>query len=410
MLTHTSGLPHYSGFIELGYDQEAFWPAAFTPRELAGLVGRMDLRFAPGERFSYSSPGYMLLGVILERVKGETFADLLEREIAGPLGLAATGYADNETAEALVARDYAVRPRSAGDMLRTLSATALVETQARHQSNTFATGGMHSTARDLFKWSRALRSGALLSAEMTEHMFAENVGRYGYGWFRNDEELFRHDAGVDVFSLGGQLSEYRSFLAMYADDVTVIMLSNIDRFDEFDLVHELHLAALERDTPVLALAPPNVENADRFRREGGMNALIAYHRELSRRAGYPVDPEPRLIDALVTQALEDGRAAEASEMAERVAGAYPDAAFAHLGCASVAAHEGRFVAAREHALRADSLATDGGRARRERRERRAWIEHCLAIVGGDATAESAAELRRARLRSGMPRSRATWRP
>lgn len=89
LLCHESGIPHYANgkviATERTYD---------TPHPFADPVMSLDkfkespLLFKPGERFSYSSYGYVLLSAVVQRAGGEKFADQVAERIARPLGMA----------------------------------------------------------------------------------------------------------------------------------------------------------------------------------------------------------------------------------------------------------------------------------------------------------------------------------
>src|SRR6185437_12143866 len=84
LLTHTSGLPHWRDLPGLDLTQPA------SVDELLGRLRSAGLIFPPGQRHSYSSPGYVLLAHITEQASGQPHAQFLASEIFGPLGMSAT--------------------------------------------------------------------------------------------------------------------------------------------------------------------------------------------------------------------------------------------------------------------------------------------------------------------------------
>src|SRR5579884_3801699 len=81
LLTHTSGIPDYTNFP----DFVATWTQPTTPEQLIARFENMPLEFSPGSVFRYSSSGYILLGYIIERVTGESYATFLQQNIFDPL-------------------------------------------------------------------------------------------------------------------------------------------------------------------------------------------------------------------------------------------------------------------------------------------------------------------------------------
>src|SRR5688572_7179869 len=64
LLTHTSGIPSFTGFA----DYRSTQAVATTPEKLVGRFRDRPLEFAPGERMNYSNSGYVLLGYMIERI------------------------------------------------------------------------------------------------------------------------------------------------------------------------------------------------------------------------------------------------------------------------------------------------------------------------------------------------------
>jgi CubicO group peptidase (beta-lactamase class C family) len=88
LLNHTSGIPGYTETPSFG--EKARDP--FTPAEFIKTFAGLDLFFEPGTRFSYSNSGYFLLGVILEKVTGQPYQNLLRERIFDPVGMNDSGY------------------------------------------------------------------------------------------------------------------------------------------------------------------------------------------------------------------------------------------------------------------------------------------------------------------------------
>src|SRR3712207_4471447 len=115
-----------------------------TPAELTTASARLPLAFAPGERVDYSNAGYNLLGAVVERVTGRPFHEHLRVALLDPLGLKNTGFDDGRTPLAVgYSGDVAQRASNAGVV--------------------FAAGGLYSTVDDLYRWTRALHGGRVLS-------------------------------------------------------------------------------------------------------------------------------------------------------------------------------------------------------------------------------------------------------
>ena len=78
LLTHTSGLPSWLPLYCL---------AEGNAEALHGRLRDVEFEAAPGSRVIYSCVGFIVLGLMLERIAGESLADLFDTEVTGPLGL-----------------------------------------------------------------------------------------------------------------------------------------------------------------------------------------------------------------------------------------------------------------------------------------------------------------------------------
>jgi CubicO group peptidase (beta-lactamase class C family) len=77
LLTHTSGIPNFTGFPDY---RSTEWKDT-TPAELVARFRDKPLDFEPGSKFSYSNSGYVLLGYLLEKISGQTYGDFLQQNI-----------------------------------------------------------------------------------------------------------------------------------------------------------------------------------------------------------------------------------------------------------------------------------------------------------------------------------------
>lgn len=104
LLNHTAGLPDYEDLIP---DSQA---AQVGDRDVLGLLAHKDtLYFPPGSAYRYSNSGYVLLGLLVERVSGVRFPDFLRARIFAPLGMTAS-VAHVEGADTVPRRAYGYSP------------------------------------------------------------------------------------------------------------------------------------------------------------------------------------------------------------------------------------------------------------------------------------------------------------
>jgi CubicO group peptidase (beta-lactamase class C family) len=210
LLTHTSGLPDYTaGMIDYRRD--------YTEDELQQFAYGLKLEFEPGARWNYSNTGYVLLGIIIHKVSGQFYGDLLRERIFVPLGM--------KTARIITEEDI-VSHRADG--------YRLVKGVLKHQEwvaprlNTTADGSLYLSLQDMIAWDTGLREGRVLTKESWEQVFTPvallsgKVYPYGFGW--NVGQASGHRAQRH----GGSWQGFKSYIARYPDDgLTVIVLANL---------------------------------------------------------------------------------------------------------------------------------------------------------------------------------------
>lgn len=233
LLTHTSGLPSYTGFPEFqDLVRDPFEPDSFV----AVFAGR-ELDFEPGSAWSYSNSGYFLLGVVIEHVTGRPYDEVLRERILEPLGLDDTDYDHH------------------GEVTERM-ATGYVQTVTGHEragyldtSTPFSAGMMYSTVRDLFAWDQALYGLGPFEEEVTkELMFGEHAkgpeggpfrnAHYGYGWL-----ILPFPVGPDtvrVIQHGGSINGFTTgFWRVPEDRRTVVVMDNTQSSETDEITRDL---------------------------------------------------------------------------------------------------------------------------------------------------------------------------
>ena len=208
LLTHTSGLPNYTDFpsIVLGRTIEV------QPWDIVATFKSRPLDFEPGTGFHYSNSGYLLLGLIIEAVSGQSYEAFLHKEIFKPLGMLNSGYGRRVMGHPNRAEGYTIDAEG-----RLIGAVPI------SFSIMFSAGALYTTVEDMLKWESALLNGTLLSPYSVALMMTPYSDGYGYGWWL-DDRYGRSHAFHDGF-LDGFNCTYDRWLE---DDLAVIVFSNDD--------------------------------------------------------------------------------------------------------------------------------------------------------------------------------------
>jgi len=207
LLTHTSGIPSYTDVPNF-FEKEARLPR--TPEEIIKLTRDKPLQFEPGSKFAYDNSGYIVLGYIIEKASGETYADYVQKHIFDPLGMKDSGY--DSTAKIIPHRAEGYQPDKGG----------FVNAPFVDMSLPYAAGSLYSTVDDLLTWDQALYAAKPLKPESLSRMFTDYGNKYGFGWVI--DEKFGHKR---IWHNGG-INGFRSILSRYPDDkLTIVVLANL---------------------------------------------------------------------------------------------------------------------------------------------------------------------------------------
>ena len=192
LLNHTSGIPSYTG---LGPVWQRRWGERMTPDTIVALTADKEMDFAPGSSWKYDNTGYVLLGMLIEKVAGRDWGTDMSERFFKPLGLSATYNCLNLPVIPGRAAGY----EKAGEGW--VNATYL------EMSQPYSAGALCSTIGDLVTWNRALHGGKVLSAEsyrmMTTPEGAAAARKYGFGMGRdtlvNGQTILSHGGGIHGF-------------------------------------------------------------------------------------------------------------------------------------------------------------------------------------------------------------------
>ncbi len=228
LLSHTSGLGNYWSEEYERTSKDRFR----SVEDYLPLFVDQPLLFEPGARWSYSNAGFIVLGLIIERVSGQSYFDYVRENIYEPAGMTNTDAYEVDHVIRNVAVGYTRSGEREGELKNNLF---------MHVVKGGPAGGGYSTVEDLLSFSNALLDHRLVSQEMTDRIFAgrsdtTRVGPgYGYGFSRLLEN------GHLIVGHSGGFPGINAHLDMYVDlDYTVVVMSNLDRgateVEEFILV------------------------------------------------------------------------------------------------------------------------------------------------------------------------------
>ncbi len=238
LLTHTSGVADYfdaadpDGFAKLFYSLPSH--CIDDVHKLFPLFMDEPMEHAPGEQFSYSGAGYLLLGMLIEAITGQDYYSYMRQQIFRANLLYQTDFIAHDSVIENVAHGY-IAVKDDNNQI------------SRWQKNIYAVparglpdGGAFSTAKDMIKFLRMLRNHQLLSPAMTECWLKPRIKvdrglYYGLGiWLSYDQtgQLVRYGHSGEEPGVSSQLYHYPR------QNIDLVLFSN-HGFSTAELLAEL---------------------------------------------------------------------------------------------------------------------------------------------------------------------------
>ena len=214
LLNHTSGLVDFYAYLYYRPKEEMIREITreWTQEEMLELAARFEPHFLPGPDWSYSSTNYFLLGLVIERVTGQSYAEAVRERILAPLGMKDTWLSGYEPPRKPFEAIGYLGPLDfwpSSEMFGEIGATSEID----GGNLEYAAGGMVSTASESLVFLRALADGRLLPdkmrAEMRRFVPAAALGdpeldasdmAYGLGWISMTRPEFSMEGHGGIYN------------------------------------------------------------------------------------------------------------------------------------------------------------------------------------------------------------------
>jgi D-alanyl-D-alanine carboxypeptidase len=212
LLNHTSGIRE---LFTLPEAQEGFDNLSRTRDELIAAIRKAPVDFAPGSRWSYSNTNYTMLALIVERIAGKPYEDVLAERFFRPLNLPSM-------------RQCASIPSGAGEA-RGYEWTNNTNVLSPPENMNWirGDGGLCGSAADLARWTQLLSTGRVIAREAYEQMIAPTrladgtIAEYGFAL-----SLVRPDHAVKI-AHNGAMRGFSASAAYYPESqITTVVLTN----------------------------------------------------------------------------------------------------------------------------------------------------------------------------------------
>lgn len=237
LLNHTSGLPDYKSVMDKHWDKSK---VAGNP-EILEYLNRYapPVLFQPGEKYSYSNTGYVLLASIAEKASGKDFIELSREWIFKPLKMRDTDIRTSE--EKARIKNFAAGHQKDESGKYVNANNFRSSDYTVWLGNRTGPGRISSTAQDLLKWDAALYTEKLVKKETLAEAFTGgtlnngNKVNYGFGW-----SVLTDKAGRRLVEHAGGNPGYITFIVRFiAEKRTIIILCNNSHESIENLIDEL---------------------------------------------------------------------------------------------------------------------------------------------------------------------------
>jgi D-alanyl-D-alanine carboxypeptidase len=231
LLQHSSGIYNYIQNLNFQTASLNDFIRVWKPEDLLRYAYNQKAYFQPGEDVQYSNTGYIMLGMLIEKIEGKPFHKSFEEKLFLPYGLSMTSFAAENPIPGGTVRGYI-------DIYSNLQ--VIESTYFSGWDYYTADGGLISNPYDLTKFFHALMAGKIIGKNSLEQMFAWKNPKnpdpdffpisYGLGIFK-----IITPAGIAYMHSGDAVGYYANMIYFPKDNSSIIYAvnSNYGKIDQF---------------------------------------------------------------------------------------------------------------------------------------------------------------------------------
>jgi len=216
LLSHTSGIGAYKNGKESNTTKN--YPALY---DALSLFKDRTLLFEPGTQYSYTTYGYTVLGVIIERVSGLTFEAYMQKNIWDKAGMTQTGV-----------DKFGVKVENQSELYSRNNGRGKAKKATENNlSNRVPAGGFYTTAGDMLKFGNAVLNHVFVKESTLDlmrqhHSLEKENNSYGFGWFLYAK---KPNVGAIIGHPGGQTGNTSFLFIVPSKKAVSIILANTSR-------------------------------------------------------------------------------------------------------------------------------------------------------------------------------------
>ena len=215
LLNHTAGVADYEVPVTPSLADPETRHRQWLPEEVVAFVADQEASFAPGEGFSYSNTGYILLGMVIEVATGKTLVENYHQRILDPLDMRHTYLSDYEEPTSTLVRGY----------------SNILSSDDYNASVAGSAGGLVSNGPDMVTFFRALMTGQLFNDAATlqtmlttyEQAILPGGTAYALGIMQTPTPI------GDAYGNRGQIFGFQALSFYFPDyDIVLVAMVNAD--------------------------------------------------------------------------------------------------------------------------------------------------------------------------------------
>jgi len=231
LLQHSSGIYNYIQNLKFQTASLNDFIREWKPNDLLNYAYNQKAYFQPDEDVRYSNTGYVMLGMLIEKIEGKPFYKVFEEKLFVPLGLTMTKFAAEDHIPYGTVRGYI-------DMYSNLQ--VVESTYFSGWDYYTADGGLISNPYDMSVFFQALMMGQIINSTSLNQMLAWKTPNepdpdffpisYGLGIFKIET-----DKGTAYMHSGDAVGYYANMLYFPSDSTTIVYAvnSNYGKIDQF---------------------------------------------------------------------------------------------------------------------------------------------------------------------------------
>ena len=212
LIHHTSGIRETNS-LQLFQGIDTQFEEVFNTDDLYKLIlAQKELNFQPGAEYRYSSGGYAVLAMLIERISKQSFRNFLKKSIFDPLGMSNTSVSDNHN-EVIANRADSYWPSGNNHF------------EQRHLIfDAYGDGGIITTLRDLVEWDKAFYDDVLGVDQFADKMYQKGVLNNGNTIEYARALQVREYKGLQMITHNGGMLGFRVDMVRFPESQTTFIL------------------------------------------------------------------------------------------------------------------------------------------------------------------------------------------